>query len=59
MSTAARKARKRAGVKFEKAQKVPTGRSGKPYYGDPVLPLGVLDFARQIGREYWTSKAFR
>lgn len=29
MSTAARKARKRSGERFVKAQKTPTGRSGK------------------------------
>ncbi|QWT28861.1 hypothetical protein PP419_gp11 [Microbacterium phage vB_MoxS-R1] len=55
MSNAARKARKRAGVKFEHKAKIPTGRSGKPYYGLPVLPLGVLDFAREI----WESRSFR
>lgn len=55
MSNAARKARKRAGVKFEHKVKIPTGRSGNPYYGLPVLPLGVLDFAREI----WESRSFR
>lgn len=55
MSNAARKARKRAGVKFERKAKTPTGYLGRSTYDLPVLPLGVLDFAREI----WTSRALR
>lgn len=55
MSNAARKARKRAGVKFERKAKTPTGYLGRASYELPVLPLGVLDFAREV----WTSRTPR
>lgn len=56
MSTAARKARKRAGERYQpKPLKTPTGRLPKVSYDIPLLPLGVLDFARSV----WESRAFR
>ena len=52
MGNAARKARKRSGEKFEHKVKKPTGHFPKASYDLPVLPLEVLDFAREI----WTTK---
>lgn len=58
MSNAARKARKRAGVKLERTAKVPTGYLGRETYDLPILPLGVLDFSRAAA-QMWESRSFR
>jgi hypothetical protein len=55
MSNAERKARKKAGIKFERTPKTPTGRLGKPSYDLPVLPLGLIRYADSM----WVSRSFR
>lgn len=55
MSNAERKARKRAGIKFERKPKTPTGHFAKPSYDLPVLPLGLLPIAESM----WESRSFR
>lgn len=45
MSTAARKARKRAGIKFEKAQKVGTPPEQRSYVTQPVQGPAGTKFA--------------
>lgn len=61
MSNAARKARKRAGVKFERIEKKPTMRYGD----DREKGLGLMSspelMARMLaaGRSMWESRSFR
>ncbi|QCG77540.1 hypothetical protein SEA_DIZZYRUDY_43 [Microbacterium phage DizzyRudy] len=48
MATAARKARKRAGIKFEKAPKVPTPVMQRSYISEPVQgPYGTKNAGRR------------
>lgn len=60
MSNAERKARKRAGIKFVRAEKIPTGPLSRP-----EKPLSVEQQARitalamQMGRSFWESRSFR
>lgn len=60
MSNAERKARKRAGIKFERTEKIPTGPLSRP-----EKPLSIEQRARatalamQIGRSFWESRSFR
>lgn len=52
VSTAARKKRKREGVKFIHTEKTPTGRS-EPVSINPPLDLEALQLAMRVGREMW------
>lgn len=56
MSTAARKARKRAGVKFKKPQKVATGRSPKPDRGLGLISGAEIIAAIVIGDLLWKGR---
>lgn len=60
MSNAARKARKREGVKFVHPEKVPTGRGPKASY-DINLPLSreMLEMAMGLGRRVWRDMSPR
>lgn len=59
MSTAARKARKRAGIPFTKAQKVGTPPHLRSYVTQPVMaPEGTKNAGRRQGRSPQKVKAF-
>lgn len=59
MSNAARKARKRAGIRFERTPKTPTGYLGRASYDIPTIRPEVMAIAREIGRTIWERNTLR
>lgn len=60
MSNTERKARKRAGIKFERVEKIPTGplgRAEKPLSIERQARITSL--AMEMGRSMWESRSFR
>lgn len=59
MSNAARKARKKAGIRFERTPKTPTGYLGRASYDIPTIDADVMAIARELGRTIWERNTFR